>query len=158
MKYCLLFFSFLFFSFSFSQIKNSIKGKITEESLESIKTNFNWNGEELLVVNFRQPNKNCHYDVNSNLKVSLEWFNKFYENVNLENAKVCYVFSDSISAKMFIDNESYFRDRDNLFLNFFNKTPYCYALMVIRGDGVYVGKGSEYNEEEIEAIIQFLNK
>ena len=54
-------------SFKYNKEKNS-NGKLTEIQLNFVKENYNWNSEDIIIYNFRQPRTNCSYDNYINLK------------------------------------------------------------------------------------------
>lgn len=59
---------------SFSEFENTIEtGQLTENDVQFLKENYNWNSEEFLIVNFSQSRSSCSYDNYKSLKKSVKW-------------------------------------------------------------------------------------
>ena len=116
MKKIFIFFIFLFIAnFTFSQ-----ENRIPKEKLETLKNVYKWNDEKILIVNFYLPKNKCHYNQYQNLKNGSQWFdNNIYKTINLSNTKNIFVYSDKLAAKKIIDNNRFFEDFENYFLNNF---------------------------------------
>jgi hypothetical protein len=142
---------------SFCQNEN--KKTLTESQLKFIKEKYKWNSEDLLIINFVQPNKNCFYENNGNLENSIKWHQKFYSKINLNNVLNISVYSDKISARKIIDSETKFEDYDDFLLrNFFSLKKECYGVLVVNSKGEYEIQEGEYSEKQVENFIKTLKK
>ena len=140
---------------SFAQQKIS-KGNITEKEIDFLSSTLKWK-DSTMVIHFLQPKKNCHYNNYKNLKGSRRWYKDYNSKINALSAQYRFVYSDASAAENVIDNKVGFPDTDDFFLSkFFNKTPYCHAVMVINRKGSYILKDSEYSDEEITEMINSL--
>lgn len=142
---------------SFSPFKK--EKKLTELQLTFIKEKYKWDMEELLIINFKQPNRNCFWKNNDHPEEGIEWWNKFYSKINLTNISSIFVYSDKVSAKVIIDSKTRFEDYDNFLLtHFFNKKKDCFGVMVINSLGEYELAEGEYTEKEVEKMIKKLKR
>ena len=94
-----------FLSFNKLEIKDST-GKLTETELTFVKESYNWNSEEFIIINFRQPENSCQYDNYKNLKKSVRWWTKFYSKMELANVRNIFIYSDSEKARGIIDSKT----------------------------------------------------
>ena len=155
MKKIFLFFIFLFIAnFTFSQ-----ENRIPKEKLETLKHFYKWNDEKILIVNFYLPKNKCHYNQYENLKNGSQWFdNNIYKTINLSNTKNIFVYSDKLAAKKIIDNNRFFEDFENYFLNnFFNANDNCYGVIAINSDGRYSYKFGEFSTEDVTLLLKNVN-
>ena len=133
-------------------------GKVTETQLKFFKENYNWNSENILIINFLQPKYNCHYDAYTNLTVSISWWDKFYNDLDLKNIANRYVYSDNKKVKEIVNLKTHFADKDEFILkNFFSNEPFCYGVLIINQMGNYEQKSSEYLVEEVNYYIDKLS-
>ena len=151
MKKNILFFLLFIGNFTFSQIN-----VIPKEELETLKQSYKWNEEKILIVNFYLPKNNCHYNQYENLKNSKQWFDdNIYKTINLSNTKNIFVYSDKLTAKKMIDNNSFFEDFENYFLtNFFNENDNCYGVIVINSSGKCAFKIGEFSTEDVIMLLK----
>ena len=143
---------------SFKNNKEKISnGNLTEIQLNFIKENYNWNSEDIIIVNFRQPRANCFYDNYKDLNNSVSWWNSFYSIINLKNTLNIFVYSNKKAALNVIDSKTHFEDKNNFFLNtFFYDGRECYGLLVINKLGYYKQINGEYSENEVTNFIELL--
>ncbi|TYA53216.1 hypothetical protein FVF61_11245 [Formosa maritima] len=142
---------------SFSNAKSQTNEKLSEEHLKFVIENYQWNSEDVMIINFRQPKSSCHYDNYENLKQSSDWWTEFYSEMDLENIHNIFVYSDSNKAKAVIDSKNYFSDINNFFLeNFFVKNRSCFGILVINKDGDFKKKSGEYTQEDIIELVKNL--
>ncbi|MCB0445677.1 MAG: hypothetical protein R2812_08425 [Gelidibacter sp.] len=143
---------------SFSSPKNEIpNGKLTDAQLEYVKKIYNWNSEELLIVNFKQPERRCHYNNYQHFKESEKWWDAYYSKIELTNVRNIFVYSDSKKAKEIIDSKKHFADMDSFFLNnFFSKEKTCDGIVIINKNGDYQKKAGEYTLIDIAQLINKL--
>ena len=140
-----------------AQTFNQISGKIDEEQLKFLKENYNWNDENIVVINFLQPISNCHYDAYENLSNPSKWWTNFYSKIDLTNVANRFVYSDANAARRIIDSKIYFGDVKNFILNnFFSKEPQCHGVLVINNFGFYEMLSREYSEKEVTFFIKIL--
>lgn len=133
------------------------KEKLTENELGFIKENYNWNSEEVLMINFRSPGSSCHYDNYRNLKKSSEWWTEFYSDMELVNVRNIFVYSDNKKAQKIIDSNIHFADINSFFLNnFFSRNKTCYGILVINKKGEFQKKAGEYTQEHIVELLKNL--
>jgi hypothetical protein len=143
---------------SFNKLENAyLNEKLTETELKFVTENYNWNSKEFIIVNFRMPKSNCHYNNYANLKKSTEWWTKYYSKINLDNVHNIFVYSDNKKAKKIIDSKKHFADSNSFFLNkFFNQDKTCYGILVIKKNGEFQKKSGEYTEENVIELINNL--
>lgn len=141
-------------SFKYNEEKIN-NGKLTEIQLNFVKENYNWNSEDIIIVNFRQPKTNCFYDNYKNINNSVSWWKSFYSKMNLKNTLNIFVYSDKHAAKNVIDSKAHFEDKNNFFLNiFFFSENECYGLLIINKLGYYQQKNGEYSEYDVTSSIE----
>jgi len=144
--------------FSFNKPEIQTDEKLSEEQLIFIKENYNWNSEDLIIVNFRQPQSSCHYDNYKNLKQSSDWWNDYYSKMKLNNIRNIFVYSDSNKATGIIDSKNHFSDVNNFFLeNFFTEEQNCYGILVFNKNGDFQKKSGEYTQDDIVEFQNILN-
>ena len=155
MKKIFISFILLFITnFTFSQ-----ENLIPKDQLVKLKQVYKWNDEKILLVNFYLPKKNCHYNQYQNLIKGKKWFNdNIYKNINLSNIKKIFVYSDKFEAKDIIDNNSFFVDFENYFLNnFFDVNNNCYGIIAINSNGKHSFKIGEFLTEDVVSILTNVN-
>ena len=140
-----------------AQTVTQISGIINEEQLKFIKENYNWNEENIIVINFLQPKRNCHYNAYGHLDVSKKYWANFYSKIDLTNVANRYVYSNAKAAKKILDSKIYLDDeKDFLLKNFFSKEPFCHGVLVINNFGFYEMLSREYSENEVTYFIEIL--
>lgn len=155
MRKIFIFFLLLFLAnFTFSQ-----ENRISKVKLETLKLLYKWNDEKILIVNFYLPKNKCHYNQYENLKKGSQWFdNNIYKTINLSNTKNIFVYSDKLAAKKIIDNNRFFEDFENYFLNnFFYANDNCYGVIAINSDGRYSLKFGEFSTEDVSLLLKNVN-
>lgn len=153
-KIFILFILLLIGNFTFSQ-----DNVIPKEELATLKQSYKWNEEKILIVNFYLPKNKCHYNQYENLKNGSQWFdNNIYKTINLSNTKNIFVYSDKLAAKKIIDNNRFFEDFENYFLNnFFNPNDNCYGVIAINSDGRYSFKSGEFSTDDVTLLLKNVN-
>ena len=148
----LLLVCFFVTNLTFSQID------IPNYQLQALKEVYKWGNEKFLVINFTQPKFNCHYDNYQKLNNKKKWLDdNVYNDIDMNDCRSIYVFSDKEAAKKIIDNNTYFEDHNNYFLNnFFNLKENCYGLLIIRQDGKFSNLVGEYLKEDVKAMLDSL--
>jgi hypothetical protein len=142
---------------SFNKPESQTDEKLSETQLQFIMENYHWNSEDLIIVNFRQPQSSCHYDNYQNLKQSSEWWTEYYSKMELNNVRNIFVYSDSNRATEIIDSKNHFSDINNFFLeNFFARDRSCFGILVINRDGDFQKKIGEYTQEDIIELVKNL--
>jgi hypothetical protein len=156
-KIYILFFYCIVFT-SNAQTSTGASGKLDSIEIDFLKKNYNWNTEDILILNFNQPTKNCHYDNYTDLNGSIKWWKSYYKKINLVGVANRFVYSDN-RANNIIDRQTIFMDKDNKLLEtFFDKYPYCHGVLVVNQYGAYELKGSEYLEKDIESYLEKLQR
>lgn len=142
-----------FFSFKRTDNQNT-PGKLTETQLHFVIENYHWTSEQLLIVNFRQPKSNCHYDNYVDLKNSAKWWCEFYSKIDLQNIRNIFVYADYSKAKNIIDSHNHYADASDFFMNqIFSLDKTCYGVLVLNKSGHYRRKAGEYIQKDIEKLI-----
>lgn len=140
-------------SFKSPEAKNYNR-KLTESQLKFIKENYNWNGENILIINFVQPKRNCFYDNYEHMNTSVNWWAKYYAKIDLTNITNIFVYSDKFAAKEVIDSKTHFEDKENFLLkNFFLNGSECYGVLIINKMGDYQKEDGEYSQKTVERDI-----
>lgn len=149
-KYLLLL--VLIFNLSFAQEKTAI----TKDQINVLKTLYNWNDEAFLIINFKQPRENCHYNNYMKFKESKKWLLQNVFNIeNIDKNRIIYIYSDEKLAKDVIDNVEFYPDYNNFFTNSFSSKGDCYSLIIINQSGEVAYKLGEYYQED---LINLMNK
>lgn len=161
----------LSFSFSFAQIKikekkpsnatitsNTEIKTISTDQFKSIKENYNWTKESYLIVNFKNLQSKCSYDVYENIVNAYNLYEKkAYEKMDLSNCRNIFVYADKNLAKPILDSRTHFEDIGLYFMkNFFNQENTCVGVLVINQKGEYLVTTEEYNTFTIEEMIKKL--
>lgn len=139
---------------SFSIYEN----KFSKTELDKIKINYNWKDEKFLIINYFMPKSSCHYDNYTNPEKTKLWFdNNVYSNLDIESSKNICVFSDYEYVDDIIDEETYFADTNNFFLNkIFDSFRGCNGLIIINSDGKYNYYEGEYSKNNVKTILKEL--
>lgn len=161
----------LSFSFSFAQIKikekkpsnasittNTEVKTISKDQFKSIKDNYNWTKESYLIVNFKNLQSKCSYDVYENIVNAYNLYEKkAYEKMDLSNCKNIFVYADKDLAKPILDYKTHFEDIGLYFMkNYFKQDNTCVGVLVINQKGEYLVTTEEYNTFTIEEMIKKL--
>lgn len=161
----------LSFTFSFGQIKikekreaKSASTNITEiklipnDQLKAIKENYNWDKANYLIINFKNLQVKCSYDVYENIVNAYNSYEKkAFEKMDLSNCKNIFIYADKDLAKPILDNKTHFEDIGLYFMkNYFNQKNNCVGVMVINQKGEYLVETEEYNTFTIENMMKKL--
>ena len=146
--------SFLIFSQEDSLLT---RNQFNVSELKFIKEVYEWQKEDVLIINFRQPSSNCHYNNNENIEQSLTWWNDFYKQFDLANKKNIFIYSDKKAAENVINNKNYFSDKNDFFYNkLFKNDNSCYGIIIINKEGKYNIQNGEYTLNQIQNLIDNL--
>lgn len=128
--------------------------KLTQRDIQFLEQTYNWDGEKLLILNFKMPRTSCLYNQYKELENAKKWWNKFYENVDLTNAANRFVYSDAEKAKAVIDNKVHFIDHGAfIYKHFFENEQSCFGLVVVDKLGNFEYKSGEYTDTEVSNFI-----
>ena len=143
---------------SFSEFENTIEtGQLTENDVQFLKENYNWNSEDFLIVNFKQPRSSCQYDNYKNLKKSVKWGSTFYAELKLEHVRTIFIYADHKKAKKVIDSKSHFEDINSfIYTTFFSKDQTCVGIVVVNKKGVFQKHAGEYTQENVAELVKNL--
>lgn len=161
----------LSFSFSFSQIKikeqksTELTQHISEEiqtipkdQLEAIKENYNWNKKQFLIVNFKNLQTKCSYDIYEDVVKAYNLYEKkAFEKIDLSNSRNIFIYADKALAKPILDNKTHFEDIGLYFMkHYFNQDKTCVGVLVMNQKGEYLVKAEEYNTFTITEMMDKL--
>lgn len=133
--------------------------KIGSEKLNFIKKTYNWNNQQILILNYSQPINICHFDNNKITTGTEKWWKDFYSKINTENCLNIKVLANGERVKNKLDNYNYFDDKNNfLFINFFGRKKSCYGVLVINNEGDYIQYNGHYSEKQVAKYIATLKK
>lgn len=148
--------TFLFLFTVYMVNSQDYSGKLNVTQLNVIEGLFSWEKEELIIINYRQPIRYCHYDQYISVG-STKWFDDFYSELNLKNTHNVFVYYESKRSEGIIDGKKHFFDLNKyLFNNFFNKGKSCYGLLIVNKNGIYQQKIGEYSKKYIKKYINKL--
>lgn len=129
-------------------------GVINSEKLNFIKNNYKWKHEEILIINYSQPVKSCHFDNQVINSVTKKFWKEFYAKIDTEN---CLNIKVLANGKRFIgklDNMIYFDDKDDFLLkNFFERKRSCFGILTIHKNGNYLQYNGHYSERDVAQYI-----
>lgn len=161
----------LSFTFSFSQINVKEKKKtvqsvtktteirtIPKDQLKAIKENYNWTKAQYLIVNFKNLQIKCSYDVYEDIVNAYNLYEKkAFEKMDLSKCRNIFVYADKDLAKPILDYKTHFEDIGLYFMkNYFNQDNTCVGVMVINQKGEYLVETEEYNTFTIEEMMKKL--
>ncbi|WP_339848707.1 hypothetical protein [uncultured Dokdonia sp.] len=131
--------------------------KIDSEKLNFIKTNYVWNNEKILILNYRQPINSCHFDNNKITSESKKWQKEFYSKINTDDCLNIEVLANGERVKEKLDNIKYFDDKNDFLLtNFFGRKKSCFGVLVINNEGYYIQYNGHYSEKQVAKYIENL--
>ncbi|TRZ43185.1 hypothetical protein [Robertkochia solimangrovi] len=143
------------FSVNAQRIK---QGTFEDPMKEFLKKTYNWQDQDLLIINFRYPQNSCHYDQYRDLPRSVNFFNDLYRKIDTQAARNIYVYAEESRAKRIIDGVDHFPDIDKrLRKTVFKPYGYCYGLLVLNQNGAYRVVLGEYSENDITKCIEQLS-
>lgn len=143
---------------SFSENIFSQENTLPNNEMASIKYEYDWKNEDVLIINYRMPNDFCPYENYTNLDKTYAWFKKeIYAKVTAENYRNVFVYADKLAAKKILDFKTHYDDIGQYFLNkFFDKKGSCYGVLVISKSGKYNYIIGEYSHIDIQNLIDSL--
>ncbi|TMM31160.1 hypothetical protein FDT66_04110 [Polaribacter aestuariivivens] len=129
-------------------------GFIDIEKLNFIKKNYKWNNEEVLIINYSQPVKSCHFDNHKINSVTKKFYKEFYEKIDTENCLNIKVLANGERVRRKLDNISYFDDKDDFLQTiFFERKKSCFGILVIHKNGNYLQYNGHYSERDVAQYI-----
>jgi hypothetical protein len=133
-------------------------GKVDNNQLRFIKTNYNWNTEKVLIINYKQPLSICHFD-NHKISKGNKWWKKFYSKIDTENCANIHVLANGEIKNKNIDNKNIFDDKNDFLLsNFFNRKTSCFGVLVVDNEGYYIQYNGHYSERQVSKYIENLKQ
>ncbi len=124
--------------------------KVSLQEIEIIRSYFNFNKEDLLVIAAIQPRNRCHYNQYENLKSSTDWIFNLVNNARVSNAKRVLIILEKQTRDNLIDGKRIFNDPNNFILNtLFSSSDGCYGVVVLNKSGEYLIKNGEFVEKDI---------
>lgn len=132
---------------------------IPKDQLKAIERTYNWDEEQFLIINYRQPQNFCEYNNYDNLSNTANWFNKnVFSKLDVSKSRVIYVYDDKPNAVKILDYKTHYDDVGHYFLkHFFNIKGFCYGLLVVNKKGEYLVELGEYNDKNIASMMNQLS-
>lgn len=151
----LIFFTFLLVI----QIAIGQEKTIPKDQLKAIEETYNWEEEQFLIINYRQPKNFCSYNNYENLAESEKWFkNNVFNKLDLSESRTIFIYDDKPNAVKILDYKTHYDDVGHYFLkHFFNIKGFCYGLLVINKKGEYLVELGEYNDKNITSMMNQLS-
>src|SRR5690606_32790666 len=113
-------------------IEFDFRGELTAAQFLTIKHHYGWDEEQILIINYVQPRKYCHFDNGVFNSDNKKWWDAYNGGIDTEGCLNIHVFADSRRLRKKLDNTSLFDDKDDFLLeNFFSRKQSCYGLMVV---------------------------
>ena len=151
----------LFLITSLLSFKNLESGyfdnRISEADLKFIKEAYNWDSKDFIIIHFRYPKSNCHYNNYKTLdNFSASW-ETFFTGINLKEVRNVFVYSDKKFAKKIIDSINHYEDFNSFLLkNYFSNEKTCHGVLVINNSGEFKKKEGEYSSKELRKFLRKL--
>lgn len=133
--------------------------KISNEQLTFIKKTYNWNTENILIINYVQPIEisPCKIDYKSIPESGKEWRKDFYSKINTEGCLNIQVFASGELLKSKLDNIIYFDDKnDFLYESYFSRKKSCFGILVVNNNGYYIQYNGHTSERQVAQFIELL--
>lgn len=128
-------------------------GELTTQQLEFLKTTYHWDAQDVLIVNYRQPLSDCHYDNSWIDREGKKWEEDFYKDIDLSRTLRLTVLYNGEKVPRKLDNITYFDDKDDfLYDTFFNRKKTCHGVIVINKNGDYMQYNGEYSPEQVDTF------
>ncbi|VXB88381.1 conserved hypothetical protein [Flavobacterium sp. 9AF] len=142
---------YIFLILAIVQISFSQENTIPKDQMNSIRYEYNWKEEELLIINYRFPQDYCPYENYEDLKSTYNWLtNKVYSKVEMSKNRNIYIYGDKLAAKPILDFTTHYDDIGHYFLkNFFDKQGNCIGLLIINTKGQYKYIIGDYSSKDV---------
>jgi hypothetical protein len=125
--------------------------KLTLSEKESLKKEFNWNGEDLLIVNFINSPQTGKSKENSDFT---DYWNEFYKDIDLEKNYKIFVYSNCNSSKKNDNAESIYNDKNETIQKiFFGREQSCEGIVLLNEPGNFIIKHGKYSKREVANYI-----
>lgn len=131
---------------------------IPKDQMNSIRYEYNWKDEKLLIINYRFPQDYCPRENYTNLDRTYKWLmTNVHNNLDTLNSRNIFIYSDKLAAKPILDNITHYDDIGHYFLkNFFDKKNNCIGLLIINKRGQYKYIIGEYSSKDIQNLSDLL--
>lgn len=131
---------------------------IPNDQLKAIKENYNWNNEKFLIINFKNLQVKCNYEIYEDVVKAYNLYEKkAFDKMDLSQCKNIFVYADKPLAKPILDNKMHFEDIGLYFMkNYFNQENNCVGVIVINQKGEYLVETEEYNTFTIVEMMKKL--
>ncbi|MGB1308711.1 MAG: hypothetical protein ACPG6B_07360 [Oceanihabitans sp.] len=131
-------------------------GKVDANELKFLKENYNWNTWRILIINFKQPLSDCHFN-NHKISKKNPYWNKYYSKIDAENCLNIHVMANGEQNFKNIDNKNIFDDKnDFLESKFFGRKKSCFGVLVINSEGYYIQYNGHYSKKQVSKYIENL--
>lgn len=145
----------------YDNLRYDSAGTITEKDLTYLRENFNWNGEDILIINYTLTEASCKIpyakpsEPEARFKRARTWWEPFYQNIETYDAKIVHVEASERFARAFITySDSYYWDEDGFLLKHFYRNPRgCEAAFVVNRLGQFYQQNEHYTQEQVAFYV-----
>lgn len=139
------------------QISDEVQ-TLPKDQLQAIKENYNWKKKQFLIVNFKNLQTKCSYDIYEDVVKAYNLYEKkAFEKIDLSNCRNIFIYADKALAKPILDNKTHFEDIGLYFMkHYFNQDKTCVGVLVMNQKGEYLVKAEEYNTFTITEMMEKL--
>lgn len=118
--------------------------------------NYKFSDESTYLINYRQPQSDCHYNQYENNTCDISWFEKnVFNKIEMPESMIKFYFQHKPIYQKGCASKTDLNEY--LYTTFFEKNNLCYGLIVINEKGEFRVLTGEYESDDINKFIKLLN-
>ena len=141
-------------------LKYDYAGQFNGSDLAFLQDTFTWT-DDILIINYTLPEENCTVaikkpkDAKARFDRARNWWNGFYNDIELMDAQVVHVEASEFYGKAFgsYSGDYYWDEKGFLLDHFYRNARGCEAVLVVNRDGQFYQQNDYYSKEQVAYYI-----
>ncbi len=142
-------------------LRYDYSGTLSVEDMALLREKFEWNLEDVLLINYTLPEENCKItfpkpeDPKARFKRARNWWDSFYSNTQTYDARIVHVEASERYARAFGQySNQYYPDPDAYLLkNIFRNARGCEAVLAVNKAGQFYQQNETYSREQVAFYV-----
>ena len=142
-------------------LRYDYSGILSVENIDVLREKFDWNTEDVLVINYTLPEENCKItfpkpeNPKDRFKRARNWWDSFYSNTQTYDAKIVHIEASERYARAFsqYSNQYHWDENGYLLNNVFRNARGCEAVLAVNKAGQFYQQNETYSQEQVAFYV-----